>query len=171
MDDPSRGGHPEHVDIGTPPEILEESDGSDLMFDSPDHLIRDQDARRAWESDEAEESEGTDEEKERVERIAAKLYEVDGSDVVSIRFVLDVDTARKQYLSIYNRWLLRHEETRSRESRERFAEECVLGIDISEYETESDFRVHLHALGRVAGWAPDHCRAISRSLWKKYTEE
>ena len=171
MADFSRGDYPQHVEISTPPEAAEESDGSSLMFDSPDRLLRDQDARAVWEPDEAEESEGTDEESERIERIAVNLREVAGADAISIQFVLSVDNAKTDYLSLYNRWLVGHQEERSRESRERFAEECVYGLDVTEYEKETDYRVHLHALGRIAGWAPDQCRALSRSLWKQYTDE
>jgi len=71
--------------------------------DSPDRLILRVEAEKIWDEDAATHTEATEEQDERLERLAARLAELDGSQS-EVEFVLRVEQLVAEYKSFYGDW-------------------------------------------------------------------
>ena len=131
--------------------------------DSPDRLILRVEAEKIWDEDAATHTEATEEQDERLERLAARLAEPDGSQS-EVEFVLRVEQLVAEYKSFYGDWLAEDPE-RDGKSLQLFAMEKLVELSADSFVQETEFKHHVFALGRLAGRTVDQSRHLGKSLW------
>ena len=93
---------------------------------SPDHLLHDPQARDIWEADAATHTEASEEQEERLERLAQHLAQIETADQPSVQFMVRVDQLRPEYRDMYGLWLASDPVGRADTSLKLFAMESLL---------------------------------------------
>ena len=151
-------------DIGTPRGQVTSYRPS---MNSPDFLLHQSEAQAVWDNEQQTHTEFTDEQDERMERLALQLGEMEGSNEPGVEFVLRVEQLVCDYKAMYGQWLVADTERLNlRPSIKLFACERLAEIKADTFEHEDDFKQHVYALGKLGGRSVAQSRVFSKRVWE-----
>ena len=133
---------------------------------SPDKLLNNASAQDVWDDEQATHTEMTDEQDQRLAKLADGLANVAGATEAGVAFILRVEQLMREYRTLYaEESASMEEEQRASFNSTKFYLEKLVEIRPSQFDLESEFKQHVYALGRLAGRRPAESREYAKSMW------
>ena len=153
------GSVAEEFAIGTP-----RGGASTPAMESPDRLLYQQPVRDLMAELDPTHTEATDEMDERMRMLASRLSTMEDVDQANLEFVISVETLVRDYTQYYGNWMQEDVE-RAKTPLKVFAMEKLTKLRGDRFESQSDLKRHIYALGKLAERSPENSRALIKSLW------
>ena len=120
--------------------------------------------------DGATHTEYTEEQDERLERLAVQLSSIEGADSKGVEFAIQMEQLIPDYRAAYGEWIAGDVDGRRGTSLRIYAMERLGELEGDAFEEEYELKRDVYALGRLAGRNPTQSRALSKSLWQSSTK-
>jgi hypothetical protein len=133
--------------------------------ESPDRFALTEGVEQVWNEEKAPATEATEEQDERLERLAIRLGEFEGVNEPEVQFIIRVEQLVPKYRILYGRWLVQDPDARGQVSLAQFAENKLTELQAEKFPDLDDLKIHVFALGRLAGRTTGACRSLARQLW------
>ena len=139
------------------------------MEQSPDRLFFVPGVEKVIDDEIATHTENTVDVEDRMLRIGEGLNRlVDDPDAV--KFVVKVEQLLVDYQHAYETWLEKDYHARCKTTSKEFAKEVLADLSVSGFPTENEWKRHVYAVGKMAGYDNEYLRRLCKELWNSSQE-